>query len=155
MKKLIVILMLILVIPLMATYTRHDALLLTSVDILATGTATNEAEFTSKDLLVYNVPIIGVTAIFSRAAGSASNIDFVFEVCYDGGSNGPPVSGAHWATFVGAEINVATNTEVVTGTTVRVFYEISVYGASHFRLKSVKNNDGANDITGVNVVVSR
>ena len=155
MKKYIVVLMLILAVPLLASYRWHGALLDGTLGVVATDTATNGTDFDSKEMLVYDVPIIGVTVIFSRAAGSASTVDFAFEVCYDGGSNGPPVTGAHWATFKNTDIKVATNTVAVTGTTVRVFYEISVYGASHFRVKSIKNNDAVNNITAVNVVVSK
>ena len=155
MKRYLAILILILAVPLVASYRWHDALLDGTRGVLATDTATNVTDFTSKDMLVYDVPVIGVTVMFDRAAGSASTVDFVFEACYDGGSNGPPVTGAHWATFAGTDIKVATNTAVVTGSTVRVFYEVAVYGASHFRLKSVTNNDVANNITAVNVVVSK
>ena len=155
MKKYIVVLMLILVVPLLASYRWHGALLDGTLGVVATDTATNGTDFDSKEMLVYDVSAIGVTFIFSRAAGSASTADCTFEVCYNGGSNGPPVTGAHWATFKNTDIKVATNTVAVTGTTVRVFYEISVYGASHFRVKSIKNNDAVNNITAVNVVVSK
>ena len=155
MKKYILILIFILTVPLLATYKRHDALLDGTLGVLATATATNGAEFTSEEVIVYDTPVIGVTAIYSRAAGSALTVDFVFEVCYDGGSDGPPLATATWATFNGTDIKIATETAAVTGTTVRVFYEMTVYGASHFRVKSITNNDTANNITAVNVVVSK
>ena len=155
MKKLIIISILILAIPLLATWNRSDALLDGTLGILATATATNGAEFDSEEVIVYDVSAIGVTAMYNRAAGSALTVDFVFEVCYDGGSDGPAPATAHWATFIGTDIKIATETAAVTGTTVRVFYEIAVYGASHFRLKSITNNDTANNITAVNVVVSK
>ena len=155
MKKLIIISILILAIPLLATWNRSDAILDGTLGILATATATNGAEFTSEEVIVYDTPVIGVTAIYGRAAGSALTVDFVFEVCYDGGSGGPAPTAAHWATFNGTDIKIATETAAVTGTTVRVFYEIAVYGASHFRVKSITNNDTANNITAVNVVVSK
>ena len=155
MKKLIIISILILAIPLLATWNRSDALLDGTLGVLATATATNGAEFDSEEVIVYDTPFIGVTAMYNRAAGSALTVDFVFEVCYDGGSDGPALTAAHWATFNGTDIKIATETAAVTGTTVRVFYEIAVYGASHFRWKSVKNNDTANNITAVNVVVSK
>ena len=155
MKKFIMILILILTVPLLATWNRSDALLDGTLGILATATATNGAEFDSKEIIVYDTPFIGVTAMYDRAAGSALTVDFVFEVCYDGGSDGPAPATAHWATFNGTDIKIATETAVVTGTTVRVFYEIAVYGASHFRVKSITNNDTANNITNVNVVVSK
>jgi hypothetical protein len=152
MKKHLLIFILLLAIPLLATYTKHDALLDGTLGVLATATATNgpAADFLSKHIGVANAAYIGVTVLFTPAAGSASTVDFVFEVSYDGGG-----SAGHWATFAGAEIKVATNTPAAEGSIVRVFYEMAVYGASHFRLKSVKNNDAANDITAVNVVVSR
>ena len=147
MKKYMIVFILILTIPLFATYRRHDTLLDGTLAVVATTTATNGSEFTSKDLITYDTPYIGVTAIFTRAAGSALTIDFTFEVSFDNGTT--------WATFKGVDVKVATNTAAVTGTTVRVFYEMAVYGASHIRLKSVKNNDTANNITAVNVIISR
>jgi len=155
MKKFILISILILAVPLMATWSRSGALLDGTLGITATNTATNGAQFDSKEIIVYDTPFIGVTAIFTRAAGSALTVDFVFEVCYDGGNNGPAPATAHWATFKGTDTKIATQEAATTGTIVRCFYEIRVAGASHFRLKSVKNNDTVNDITNVNVVVSR
>ena len=155
MKKLIIISILILTVPLLATYKRHDALTAGTLGVLATATATNGTDFTSVELPVHNTPFIGVTAMYNRAAGSALTVDFVFEGCYDGGTDTEPVATAHWATFKGTDIKIATQEAVVTGTTVRCLYEIRVAGISHFRWKSVKNNDTVNDITNVNVVVSR
>lgn len=147
MKKLIVILMLMLVVPLMATYRRHTAFLDGTLGVGTSSTATNGSEFESANIKIHDVPFIGVTAIFTRAAGSTSTVEFIFDVSFDG--------GATWATFIGTDVEIATNTAVISGTTVRCFYEISVYGLSNIRLRSVKNNDSSNAISAVNVVLSR
>ena len=147
MKKHLIIFLLILAVPLMGTWRRSTALLDGTLGVAATATATNGTEFESANLIIYDVPYIGVTAIFTRAAGTALSVDFVFEVSFDNGTT--------WATFQGTDIEIATNTTAVTGTTVRCFYEFRVYGASHIRLRSVLNNDTVNAISAVQVVVSR
>jgi len=147
MKKHIMIFLLILMVPLLAADKRHDALLDGTLGILASATATNGTDFDSVELPVNGFTVIGVTVMFARAAGSALTVDFIFDISYDGGTT--------WATFIGADVKIPTQTTPIAGTTVRAFYEIVVHGVTDFRVKSITNNDDVNNITEVNVVVSR
>ena len=122
-----------------------------AINIAASGTATNGSEFTSNELDV-ETPMQkrlrpgAIIITFTRAAGTASTVDFEFEVSYD--------RGATWASFEGVKIEVATNHVVVSGTTVRVHKEIYFYGVSFIRLHSIKNNDSTNGITACNAILS-
>src|SRR4030042_2885686 len=84
MKKLLLItLAALLVLPLAASYHKHWTMLGTAVGCAADTVITNGTEFASA-----NVPIgkesyprdCSVTITFTRAAGSASTVDFEFEV---------------------------------------------------------------------------
>ncbi len=147
MRNYFIVFILILAIPMLATYRRHTDILDGTLGVGTSTTATNGTDFTSANIKIHDVPFIGITAIFTRAAGSASLVTFLLEVSYDGGTT--------WATFKGTDITIATNTAAVTGNIVRCFYEVQVWGASNIRLKSIQNADGANAISAVNVVVSR
>ena len=88
--------------------------------------------------------IVLITCEFTRAAGSASTVDFYFQVSYDDGTT--------WSDY--DLIEIATNTTVISGTTVRVSYPFNSQGASHWRLSSIDNNDVSNALTACNASIS-
>ena len=147
MKSLRWILLFLLTIGLLGSYNTNYVFVTGDVDVAAGVTKTNGVDFTSKEVPVRVAPLIALTVIFERAAGSSSTVDFAFEVSYDGGTT--------WATFKGVAISVRTDHSVVSGNVVRVFQLVNVPGASHIRWKSVLNNDSGNNITKCNVVLSK
>ena len=110
-------------------------------------TKANGTDFTSVEVNVVNLPSQGaLTVTFARAAGSASTVDFYFEISTDGGST--------WATFEGAQISIATNHAVISATTVRSALLVDLGGVSNIRLSKIVNGDGSNNITAANVSIS-
>lgn len=145
-KKYLVILTLLLFIPLFGSHSFNEAFLATAIDVNAGNTATNGSEFTSLEISIGQSSRVALTCMFTRAAGSASTVDFAFEASYDGGNN--------WATFEGTTIRIATNHSIISGTTVAVLKLANTPGISTLRLKSIKNNDGVNNLTNCNVILS-
>jgi len=156
MKKLTLIaLVALLALPLAASYHKHWTMLGTAVDCAADTVISNGTAFVSA-----HVPIgkesyprdCSVTITFTRAAGSASTVDFEFEVSTD--------KGATWSLLREADsldtplVQIPTNTPVITGTTVRVTFYFNVPAVSHIRLRSIDNNDVANALTAINVTLS-
>src|SRR4030042_890294 len=127
----------------------------TAVDCAADTVLANGTDFASA-----NVPIgkesyprdCSVTITFTRAAGSASTVDFEFEVSTD--------QKATWSLLREADsldtplIQIPTNTPIMTGTTVRVTFYMNAPAVSHIRLRSIDNNDVANALTAINVTLS-
>jgi len=148
MRKLIAAISILFLVSICLSWTGYEAFLGTAVDVNATVTKTNGVGFTSNEIILIGKPaaVVGMAFVFSRAAGSASTVDFAFEVSWDGAKT--------WGTLDGGTVQIATNTAAVTGTTVRVFKEINLYGVSNIRLKSIYNSDGANNVTGVSVYIS-
>lgn len=150
MKRLIPFLILFLVfLPLMASQANLGNLLATAEDVAASGTATNGVEFNSEEIRIARgdfEPSGIFTIEFTRAAGGAETLDFSFEGCYD--------NKVTWATLNASTLEVATNTAPVTGTTVRVSFTFEWPGVRYVRLKSIENNDTANNVTACNVNVS-
>ncbi|MCK4385375.1 MAG: hypothetical protein KAW52_03840 [candidate division Zixibacteria bacterium] len=150
--KLLILVVLLLMLPLSGSWSRSYTFLVDAdgdpapINLNAGLTATNGVEFDSEELNVKRRSPVAFTVTFTRAAGAADTVDFAFEASYDNGNS--------WATFDGVTISIATNHSVVSGTTVSVLKIIRVRGVSHVRLKSVKNNDGVNNLTAINVVLS-
>ena len=156
MKKLtLIFLAALLVLPLMASYHKHWTMLGAAVDCAANTVITNGTNFASA-----HVPIdkesyprdCSVTITFTRAAGSASTVDFEFEVSTD--------RMATWSLLREADslgtplIQIPTNTPTITATTVLVTFYMNVPAVSHIRLRSIDNNDVANALTAINVTLS-
>jgi len=149
MKKIIIaaLCLVFLAWPAAADYRWSQDFLAVAVNVAANTAATNGAEFTSVNINIANQAGTGaITVTFARAAGTAATVDFAFEISTDG--------GATYATFEGGTISVATQHAVISGTTVRVAYLVDLGGVSHIRLKSITNNDLANNITAANVKIS-
>lgn len=144
--KFMILVILLLMLPLSGAWRHNTDFLSTAIDLNAGLTATNEAEFNSRGLNVMNISVIALTATFTRAVGAADTVDFAFEASYD--------KGVNWATFRGVVIEIPTNQAVVSGTTVAVMVLVDLQGISHLRLKTVTNNDGATDLTAINVTLS-
>ena len=144
--KLLILAVLLLMLPLSGSWSRSYNFVETAFNLNAGLTATNGVEFDSEELSVKRRSPVAFTVTFTRAAGAADTVDFAFEASYDNGNT--------WATFDGVTISIPTNHSVVSGTTVAVLKIIRVRGVSHVRLKSVKNNDGVNNLTAINVVLS-
>jgi hypothetical protein len=154
MKRLfIVALVMLMVLPLLADRTYTEAFT-TAFALNAGATKVNVTDFTSASVKVSEekgARMALLTMTFTRAAGSASTVDFYFQVSYDGGTT--------WADFndpiADAEYHsLATNHAVLSGTTVRVSRIIHLAGVSHIRLAKVVNGDGGNNLTAVNATLS-
>lgn len=156
MKRYILIFALILVIPMSGNVRKWDSFLLnsvgavTAVDIAASATATNGTEFTSDEIAIQHSAKVIISVTFTRAAGSSSTVDFEIEISTDHKNS--------WSLYRGGSANpmiqTATNTPVVSGTTVNMAYQINAVGISHFRIKDIENTDSSNAITAVQVQIS-
>lgn len=127
--------------------TKQD-FLSTAVATITTGaTATNGTDFTSASVTLGQraASVVGIMVTFTRATGSASTLDVNFQVSWDGGTT--------WADYDDGEVQVSTNHTAITGTTVRYFTLLGLYGANAIRLHTLKNNDSGS-ITAVNVSIS-
>lgn len=124
------------------------AFIATAQTITASTTITNGTEFTSVNIPIgaTTIPIVGVTVLFTRTTGGAATLDANFEVSYDNGTT--------WASFDDAQLQIATNHTVVTGSIVRFYQPLPVYGVSHIRLKSLVNNWSGGSLTLVNVYLT-
>jgi hypothetical protein len=151
MKKVFIltsIVILILAVTLSANYRRKADFLATAVDVAAGVTKVNGTDFTSNLVRVsyQNDPdIVAITIKFTRAAGSASTVDFEFQSSYDGGTT--------WSTAYYIRIQVPTN-ETAVSNVVRVMKPVYAYGISTFRLYRIVNNDASNGLTACNATLS-
>ncbi len=156
MKRYILIFALILVIPMSGNVRKWDNFLLDSngadatIDIAASTTATNGTEFTSAEIAIEHSAKVVISLTFTRAAGSSSTVDVELEVSPDHKNS--------WSLYRGGSANpmiqTATNTPVISGTTVKMLYQINAVGISHFRIKDIENTDSSNAITAVQVQIS-
>lgn len=144
--KYVILFCLVLILTLSGAWRYKGNFLSTAIDVNASATATNGTEFNSRELNVRAISQGALTATFTRAAGAGDTVDFAFEASYD--------NGANWATFRGVIIEIPTNQAVISGTTVTVLIFVRLQGVSHLRLKTVTNNDGANNLTDINVMLS-
>jgi len=145
-KKWIIILA-ILVVPLFADHTFDDTFLDTAISLNADSEKTIGDGIADHSIPLAHARIAGITCIFTPAGGSASTVDFYFEVSYDGGTS--------WASLSDSALfEIATNTPAITGSIVRVYGPVNVQGASHIRWSKVDNNDAVNALTLVNVILS-
>ena len=148
-KKILAIItlgLMLVALPLLASQQRHKWFLSTAVNVAAGATVTYPATLPSGVVDVSKYSKCSFTVVFSRAAGAADTVDFTFDISYDGGTT--------WASFEGVTIQIATNHAVISGTTVRAYIEVNLYGISHIKLHSIKNNDGVNNITACNATLS-
>lgn len=151
MRKLILTVLIFLIIGLFCfSWNGYEAFLEEAIDVGAGVKKINGTDFTSKEIILIGkgANISGLTLVFTRAAGSALTIDFAFEVSTDGGIT--------WATYGDNDgfIEIPTNEAPVEGNTVRIYWQVYLFGASNIRLKSIHNSDGANNVTAVNVCFS-
>jgi hypothetical protein len=144
MRKLILIGLLILVLPVFGAYTKYQIFLDTAVAVNAGATADNGAEFTSKERPVPAAHGLLVVT-FTRAAGSTATVDFYIQVSFDGGDTWS--TPGDFGTF-----SVPTNTKAVSNV-VRTAKLIYLYGVSHVRLWEIHNNDSEN-LTACNAGIS-
>jgi hypothetical protein len=142
----IAILVLALAIFCQGNYRFSQNFLTTAVACGKGATLVNGTGFTSASVDIMNQSAQGVvTVTFTRAAGTASTMDFEFQVSYDGGTT--------WSTAYYAVIQVPTNETAATNA-VRVTIPVDFWGVSHVRLYRIKNNDAANDTTACNARIS-
>ena len=157
MKRYILILVLILVIPMSGNVRKWDSFLLnqydveTAIDIVASATATNGTDFTSDEIAIEHSAWVLISVTFARAAGSSSTVDVELEVSSDHKNS--------WSTYRSGSgtspmVQVRTDSPVISGTTVKMSYQINGTGISHFRIKDIENTDSSNAITAVQVQIS-
>jgi hypothetical protein len=122
---------------------RQHNFLATAVALDASATKVHGADFTS---VVHRAGEWATTFFvieFTRAAGSASKLDVEIQACFDGST---------WNALEDL-FQVATNEVAVTGTTVRKMVSIDLPAGCPLRLGRIKNNDGANNLTAVQVSI--
>lgn len=125
----------------------------TAVDVNA-DTLYTKSTWTADEIInvadLGSKPQVSVVFTFTRAAGSASTVDVYFQASNDGGTT--------WATFGTSTtsylISVKTEEAVISGTTVRVIFQINTYGFSDLKLWKIDNNDVSNNITACQVYIS-
>lgn len=147
-KRFLLSIFLILIVPfLFGTFRNLGDFLDTAVNVNAGVTAVNGTAFTSNEI---KVGVLGATGIgqieitFTRAAGTASLVDFEFQVSIDGST---------WSTEEYVTVSAATESDAVSNV-VRCPEPINFSGISKIRLYRIINNDGANNITVCNASVS-
>jgi hypothetical protein len=146
MKKFKTLALIIFVIAFMSV-ARADttAFLATAVSVNATVTKVIVTDFPDHKIPLGGKETATFTFEFTRAAGSASTVDFRIQGSKD--------DGATWTTFY--TFQIPTNTVIVTGTTVRVLYDVNLpAGYTHVRLYSIYNSDATNNLTEVNAYMS-
>lgn len=120
----------------------------TAVSCGISTTLVNATGFNSAEINATFPPpfaIAALTVIFTRTTGTAAEVDFEFQVSYDGGTT--------WSTAYYVKISVPTN-ETAVSNVVRVTKEVQFYGISHVRLYRIVNNDGATALTACNATLS-
>ena len=130
MKKRILILLalFIFVSTLSGTYRWKGNFLATAEDVGLGATATDGTEFNSSEIWVAKQgwpDICSITVTFTRAAGSASTVDFAFEASFDGGFT--------WATFEGVTISVAISSHSLWQNEVRILYRPGKISLGNFQ----------------------
>ena len=126
----------------------HVNFLSAGIAVNATVTKVNGTDFTSTEIFLGEYRTKDVAAIkitFTRTAGSASTVDFEFQVSLDGKTN--------WTTAYFVKVSSATN-ETAVSNAVRKVDLVNVYGVTHIRLYRIVNNDAANNLTAVNASIS-
>ena len=146
MRKILFLSILILAVSLFGWYTQDWDFLDTAVDVNASATKVNGTDFTSNEIKIMSRKDGGaITVTFTRATGSASTLDFEFQASCDGGTP--------WSTAYYVKIEVATN-ETAVSNVVRKTIQVNLWGISHIRLYRIVNNDGANNVTACNAILS-
>ena len=151
MKKTFILALVValLMLPAWTSQQRHKWFLSTAVDVTAGATVTYPTTLPSGVVDVSKYSKCSLTVVFSRAAGAADTLDVEVWASPDGST---------WALLreIGAQdvplIQIPTNTDAITGTTVRVLFEVALHGIRYLRLGSVENTDSVNNITGFNVL---
>lgn len=149
-KRIILTVFMIFVLVAMASpeYRVGFTFLRTAVNVTAGVTVTNQAGFVSGNEPI-SYPgydsVVAITITFTRAAGTASNVDFEFQVSNDDGTT--------FSTAAYVTISAPTNSDAATNV-VRHTELVNIHGLSHIRLYQVVNNDGANNVTACNATLS-
>ncbi len=142
--------LILMVVPMRADQEKSaTAFLASGVNVNASTTAANGTDFTSVEIPVAEYPSFAAYGViqveFARAAGSASTVDFKFQISMDNATT--------W-TWYNLEIDVPTNTTAVTGTTVRMAYPVQIHGVTNIRLAVIDNTDAANNVTACNAKIA-
>jgi len=144
MKKLFLICLLVLAVSASGAQYYNANFLDTAVAVNAGITSVNGTDFASKERPTSNNAGL-ITITFTRAAGSASTVNFYFQVSFDGGTT--------WSDYI-ESISIETQHSVISGTTVRVSKPVNLWGISYMRLSKIVNGDTANNLTAVNATIS-
>jgi hypothetical protein len=121
------------------------------VDCGTSTTVVNGTDFTSAHVSTTypidtpkNVGLLTVT--FTRTTGTTAEVDFEFQVSFDGGTT--------WCTEPYCVVSVATNAAAATSNVVRYAAPVYLYGISHLRLYRIVNNDGSTALTACGAYLS-
>jgi len=123
---------------------KQQNFLAAAIDLNASASKVHASDFTSIVLNAGEGEYTYFVIEFTRAAGAASNLDVEIQASFDG--------KVTWNSIEDL-FQVPTNTVPVTGTTVRKMASTSLPAACPIRLGRVKNNDGANNLTALQVSV--
>lgn len=157
MKKALVILALLLVIPVFADYSGYEIFIVDAngdaadiASLAASSTATNGSEFTAFAIdctwppsRAAKTTALIVLDFTGDGSMDGSDIDFYFQVSYDGGTT--------WTTDEYVIIDVASDAAHSSNTVIHA--EIINAKFSHIRLWKVDNLDAANAITLINAYI--
>jgi len=122
-----------------------------AVNVDAGATKTNGSTLTS---LV--VPVVkdnvAMTMEFSRGAGTADTLDIELE------GRSKSTGDTDWSILRNTSgvpmIQVATGTDVITGTTVRLKLMFNFYGIKRLRVRSIHNGDSVNNVTAIQLTLN-
>jgi len=123
----------------------------TGFSLAAGATGVNGTAFTSAVVSIPKQAHAGsITVTFTPAGGSASTVQFYFQVSHD--------KGATWTNYVdpvtGLEyIAVATNHAAIGSGVIAVTRWLDLRGFDSIQLASVVNNDATNALTAVNASI--
>lgn len=145
---LISVLAILLLMPVWGRWQKDWVMLDAPINIGTDVTAWLTTDFESPARDVRHYDGCTLTIIFTRAAGAADTVDVDIEIH----------NGREWASLRQYNgnplIQVPTNTGAITGTTVRIGYQVDLSGVKYIRIRSVENTDSANAITNFNVTIS-
>ncbi len=145
MKKLLTFATVFLAVFLLCSGAIYKADFLSAAVACGTSTTlTNGTGFTSASIWVSQrraEPVGTITVTFTRTTGSASEVDFEFQVSYDDGTT--------WTTAYFVKISVPTN-ETAVSSVVRKSMLVYTYGITHIRLYRIVNGDAAVALTACN-----
>jgi len=130
------------------SYQGNYPFLTAGVNVNLSTAAVNGTDFTSEPVWISRPGCgdkVAITVTFTRAAGTASTVDFEFQASYDGGTT--------WTTAYFVNLQTATN-ETAVSNVVRKITLVNVPGVSHLRLYRINNTDAANNLTACNASVS-